>query len=399
MTAGVHRFADVDTLIGSPEAVWWRRFEANCSLFSTLDWLRMREGELPDGTETHYLVASSADGESAIGLTAYQFHAPPHPLYRPSFVFAGILDGGTLSQLDREPLVVAAGYSEFFGELLVAGAAPEALLQLLGTDVLDLADGSGSTHIAFDFVAADDVARVVDMFSPEQCLVAFHDVEANVIVDYPSVEGYLASMGKVSRKTARREMRAFEAGGKLVDEYRLSEVADTIAPLNSELMVKYGHNYTPARSAAVFRRQARYLDARSSVLVVRAGEELTGFVLRYRHRDELWSRVAGFRYEAGNRDYFALHHDEVRRAAVEGLSAIHLGQGTLEAKLSRGATPRPLYCVLVRREGWSSADRQRSRAISESRLEALRIKFGTSGRKAIDGVAWAQPTAWPVGAS
>ncbi|HET8658853.1 MAG TPA: hypothetical protein VFM55_07625 [Micromonosporaceae bacterium] len=137
-------------------------------------------------------------------------------------------------------------------------------------------------------------------------------------------------------------------------------------------MRKYGHDYTPERAAAVFERQAEWLDDRSSVLLAEDLRGSVGFFLRYRHAGHVYSRVAGFDYERPRRfDYFALSYEEIRHMVEHNEKSLHLGQGTIEMKLARGATPVPLYNVLVTPDSQEAAMTDLARGVSKARLATL----------------------------
>ncbi|WP_018790416.1 GNAT family N-acetyltransferase [Salinispora arenicola] len=372
----------------------WTELATSATLFSQLDWLEMRHGELPAGAREFYPIV--LDGQGAAGaLTAYAFDVPPHPLYDPRTVFAQAVDEDRLAALAAQPVVIGAGWSEFRGEILLRPdlepVGRRATVDVLGQELECFARSIGAEHLIFAYVTLDEACLLVESFGAERSLTVFNDLEAVVRIRWQTFDDFLADLSANRRKKVRRELRDFAASGRAIRELQLSEAIDDIAALSSSLMSKYGHDYTPARARAVFARQARVLDGRSSVLLAGDDEGPTGFALRYRHGREIYSRVGGYAYDrptAG--EYFVLKHQAVEKAIRSGCDAVHLGQGTLEAKLRRGASPVPLYSVLValdtpKRRGNSALD------VSRSRLGSLAEQFGTTGPCAIEPDGWLPP--------
>jgi hypothetical protein len=115
------------------------------------------------------------------------------------------------------------------------------------------------------------------------------------------------------------------------------------------------------------------------------GGRLVGVAAFYAWEDVLYARFSGFDEErvAGRFAYFNLiYYRALDLAAELGARAIHLGRGSYEAKLQRGAVPAPLWTVVLPPAsspdgGWRAAN-----ATALARLE------GELGRELAVEDAW-----------
>lgn len=372
-----------DAIDDVPEGLW-DRLAGDATLFSSRQWLRMREGELPPGGAGRYLIVPGAYGKPAAGATAYGFGAPPHPLYDPAKLFAAAVGEAFLQRLARAPSVIGSGWSEFRGEIIVDAAladeARAAARAQAARAVAEWGQTLSAPAIVFYYLPYEDALDVAHAFGARHATIIYHDVEAVVRNDWSTFDAFVRALPGRRRKGLRKELRVFRDSERTVRELTLREAIPIIAPLNCALMRKYGHAYTTERAAAVFERQAQWLDNVSSVLLAEDQQGPVGFFLRYRHAGHVYSRVAGFDYERPRRfDYFALSYEEIRLLIEEGGKSLHLGQGTVEMKIARGATPIPLYNVLVTPDSQDAAMTDRAREVSRERLEGLAQLLGDDG--------------------
>ena len=333
----------------------WDSLRERATTYSASGWLGVRQEELPDGAAAHHLIARDATGQPVAGMEVYAFTAVPHRLYAPSFLLDGLLPAGTLADLDEQPFVIGAGWSEFRGQLPVRPGLSDdqraTATAALAAENRAWAGERGASMLAYLYLPLEQAEEVARAHADDNPVVVFQDVENVLSTSWESFDDYLAWLPRNRRTRVRREVRDFHESGRKIRECGLDEVVDVIAPMNNALMQKYGHDwFSLERALAVYDRQARYLAADSSVLLVEDDHQRpVAFALRYRRDERMYSRVVGFDYEQPNRsDYFTiLLYEPIRTGAARGVTEFNLGLGTYEAKLGRGALPVPLYSVFV----------------------------------------------------
>lgn len=357
-------------------AAEWDALTDGATTYLSHAWLRVREAELPAGAVVRHVLVR-ADGGPVAKASLQLFRSPPHPLYSP----AALLGAG-VGRPD-EPVAFAAGWSEFRGELPgPAGGTPHrrVALERVVAEAMELAATGGARLLCFGFVPLDVAAELRTVLPADRTAVLYQDAECVLDTSWKTFEDYLEWLPRNRRTRARAEARRFEAAGLRLRELPLSAALDAIVPLNTALMRKYGHDVDETRIRAVYTNQARHLDPVSSVLLAEDPDGgCRGFSLRYRLGDALYSRVVGFDYTRPSvGQYFTLMvYDPVRAGVGLGVDRINLGVGTYEAKLGRGAHPRPLYHVLV---GVDDAPGWDPRALERDARERIRAFVDRYGR-------------------
>ncbi|GAA3487215.1 GNAT family N-acetyltransferase [Streptomyces cremeus] len=173
------------------------------------------------------------------------------------------------------------------------------------------------------------------------------------VPDDGSFDTYLARFEQRRRVKIKRELRALdEAGVTYLTQPLTADIIDQLAPLELALYAKHG---TPADAdafKAVLRSIADRAGAAARVTTAYLDGHLTGFVLTFTHRGEMYARQAGFDYAAQGKLplYFGLvYYELLRTALAEGLSQIHYSTGSDRVKLSRGCTPRRQFAYVKAR--------------------------------------------------
>lgn len=98
-----------DTRRDVPAAEWDLMTDGG-STYLSHGWLGVREAELPAGAVARHVLVR-ADGAAIRKASLYLFRRPPHPLYSPYSTL------GAAERATHEPVVFAAGWSEFRGEI------------------------------------------------------------------------------------------------------------------------------------------------------------------------------------------------------------------------------------------------------------------------------------------
>ncbi len=173
--------------------------------------------------------------------------------------------------------------------------------------------------------------------------------QARLGVSWPSVDHYVASLGRHRRGRVRHELRALQAAGlttEVVDGSRLRELIDDLAPLYANLQGKYGHTASleAARETLAW-IETRFADV-TSVVLVRDRDHVLAFHVFYEVGGTFYTYLTGQTYERRARDGFAYFHatyyEPIRLAISRGVGEIDFGVESYQAKVARGCQLQPL---------------------------------------------------------
>jgi uncharacterized protein len=322
----------------------WNRLADGDAFYLTHGWLRRLEDKA-DRTVRYALLRRG--GSLVAALPVYDVPAE-----------SGAYDPARLAGLTglAGPVLIAGAGRGQHNQLLLAPElseldAREAVIALART-ALTFAAERGASGVVFPFLTTDSLRRLM---AAEPVRVAYDDVDVQITGLRDGLPGYLAALPGARRRRIAREMRVFEAAGWHVREERLGDCWSELAALLFQVQEKYGHAPNVDRYRALLRRQADLLDDVSVVFGIREPDgRLAGAMLGYRWRDCLYARLVGFDY-ARLRDameYFNVtYYQPIEYASRHGLSRLHLGPGSYEAKLLRGAELRPLWTVALPTRG------------------------------------------------
>jgi predicted N-acyltransferase len=328
----------------------WNELLGPRSFYSATPWLRHSEATAT--TAPYYFTA--LEGDELVGvLPAYPLeHGTPYVFCSPDRVVETIHENTTgegapwvaglmpaLACGGRNPSHTKAGMHSGLGEeqqyerlsALVEAAEREARAADLRA-------------VSFLYVDEDD-DLLRSVLTDRQYLGLPGQTAYSLPVPHDgSFDTYLARFEQRRRVKLKRELRALnEAGVTYLTQPLTADIIEQLAPLELALYAKHG---TPANSdafVAVLRSIASHAGSAARVTTAYLDGHLTGFVLTFTHRGELYARQAGFDYEAQGKLplYFGLVYYELLRIALtEGLSQIHYSTGSDRVKLSRGCTPR-----------------------------------------------------------
>jgi len=178
-----------------------------------------------------------------------------------------------------------------------------------------------------------------------------HLVGADCVIDVvgSNMDDYVAALPTRQRRTNfRREVQRFELSGLRIRRVDLREYWAQLGPMLAAVQSKYGHPQSAEEMSARLRRQGEHLASHAVVFACFANGTAIGFALAYRWGKELSLRVVGFDYDrlVGAGEYAQLAvHAPLRYCYSHGLRRLHLGTASYEAKIRRGARPRPLWAV------------------------------------------------------
>lgn len=147
----------------------------------------------------------------------------------------------------------------------------------------------------------------------------------------------------------KRERRVFLERGYDTAIEPLSDVASEIGPLLHQLESKYGSTKDVGFYIKYFELLADSADP-GEVLTCRRNGKVLGFCHFYTFGGGIWGRTVGFDYPhlADGFEYFNLvFYELVELGAQRGQRRLHLGIGSLDAKIRRGARIESLWLVNI----------------------------------------------------
>jgi uncharacterized protein len=347
--------SQVTTLDAIP-AREWDFLAGSARLYQSRNWLRWAEEYYQ--APTRYVLARDAAGDLIGAVVTYLTQdIPDRPLtwYDPVQMFLAPYCDTSCAGQDWHPVLLVGGCSGYHSEMLLSlaldGAGRLAVAGSLLAECRAIAAGNGAGSLAFMYApkrTCEEMSKALGV--PAQLILTSADTVIPLSVGADGFNSYLARFPSARRSKLRKEVELFAAAGGRVEEYRLSEVLDQLAPLLGAHQRKYGSPVTDEEMVRYLTLQEKYLGSISVVFVdERQDGKIYGFALCYSHDDTLYCRATGFDPNcAAPFAYFNLTiYAPVRHAAAHGLTAVALGLGSYQGKRLRGAQLTPLWSVVV----------------------------------------------------
>jgi hypothetical protein len=353
--------AEADDLPADP-AVRWRLFDAGTphevpgwdelasgrSFYTSADWLRFAD---TDGVARSRYLGLSVDGRLVAALSSH---------WAREEVDDGYVGARTLELPAGTPIgdrvLTLGGRRGFLSGVLVApdldcSAAADHLATLIGRAVA--AGPAPGAAWWWPYLPCSDVDVVVAARARlgGTAGAGVHLVGADYVIDVvgTTIDDYVAALPtRLRRANFRREARRFTDSGLEIRRIELADYWARLGALLAALQQKYGHRQSADEIAATLRRHAEHLGPRAVVFGCFDHDVVVGFALVNRWGDELTLRALGFDYERllGVDEYAQLAmHAPLRHCYEHGLHRLLLGIESDEAKIRRGARPRPVWAV------------------------------------------------------
>jgi len=342
-------FADV---LGGLSADIWDELAAG-RLYSSASWLRFCAADVGGRTTTGAVHVSGTAGAAAVSVTAvqdetnafYQWHTQLTERGLPSPDPVGILVGQRRGY--QAHLLTSGDVSPESAASALLDRLDHLRADVVGSGILPSVTG-GSTPCVAGFLGTRDVLALRAAGVP--ALPVLLTTDAWIPVGPGGWAQWLQSLpSKGRRDSVKQEIKAFARAGYQIRRSPLSECYREAAELLAATQRRYGHPYDLDVLAESFRRQAIAMGSAAQVLFcARQGESAVAFCLYYIFGDTLFVRAVGFDYPQlrGAAEYFNLvYYEPVRIAADHGLSWLHLGIESADAKALRGARLRPLWLL------------------------------------------------------
>lgn len=330
----------------------WSRISRTASFYQGHAYLEAVE--LDRSLTPRYFLARGSSGELLGALPAY--------FWRGDVIF-GLYDyfasfvQRTNKAADRAcwyPALLLGSRAGYLNDLLVDEGLSHAqrveVLRALLAAATEYARARDVRSMAFLYLRRPALATVLEAVG-DSALVLL--TAAHARLDLPSetsgFDSYLQRLRPSDRRTAKRDLRRFEASGFEVSVERLGGWYRRCGPLLANLQNRYGQDDGPAEMTEFLRRRAAVADPHTRTFVCTSGDDLVGFALYYASSSGLYSGGCGFDYglRGDSGAYFSLtYYRPIEHALEARLPAIHLGVGSYEAKLIRGASLESLWSVL-----------------------------------------------------
>ncbi|MFI6486691.1 GNAT family N-acetyltransferase [Streptomyces sp. NPDC050564] len=334
--------------------------------FQTSRWLAVQERN--SGTTMDFLVQHRDDRPVAGLVAAWADDSVPWLLARPDAMLSRALEDGGTPEAAAVLEEVAQGDPAALLPSLVCGgrhlgrtralAGPAALpsdVEALVERAEQLAAERGAASVCFPHVDVRDTG-LVELLRGRGYRSHLSAHYAWLPIPPGGWDQFLEEMSKHRRRRVRLERRALaEAKVEVHLEPLTKALAPRLGELDCNLLRKYGNPASPEHSAGLLNWISEVMGDDAMVSVARKDGSIIGFgmVLRSRARgEEQWfGHRAGFDYDAQGKlplYYDVLYYRVLEAAAREGVSVLHAGIGSVEAKLARGCLASEEHSFLLR---------------------------------------------------
>ncbi len=349
----------LDTLDEIPRESW-DSLVGPLGFYSSHAWLRSQERSA--AARPTYVVVERA-GELLAASPVYEFTSPPAPL--PVAGGASVLRAGPRTGYHNQLLVRQDGERR-----------TRAHVTLLLHALAELAAERGRSALLLDHLTSSDLALLaVDL----EAGAVLRGAEGVLHNEGGTFASYKRLLGKNARKK-EHEWRRFAEAGFTVDTARLSETLTEVVPLIATTGARYDSALPTEEITRFLTEQARCADDSSVVFRCQdAAGALVGCSVDFRWQDTLYARVAGFDYSRLHNafEYFnTVYYEPLRYMEAHGLTTLHLGVASLNAKARRAATLHPQWACAIPVPLRRGALRQHDPAADRALADAIAAEAG-----------------------
>lgn len=332
----------------------WDALLGRDDFYLSARWLRIAQAEA--GVPMRYLMLRRAGAPVAGLATATVDASAPWLLGRPDTLLAHAADEGLPGaaecrlRLATDPRPVLLPGLVCGGRHLADTTVPRAdgatrddVDRLVAAAERDAAE-RGLRSVSFLYVDETDTAlrEVLDA----RGYLSFESAQScRLELPAGGYDGYLRWLPKRRRACVLAERRAIAAAGvRSSVEPLTAGMLPRLGQLEAQLFAKYGrHGWLPDMSQRFLARVLDAFGAGALVSLAHAGGEIRGFALLLRLRDQWFAHRVGFDYPFREPRklpvyYEVLFYAPAEHAGAAGITAIHYGIGSAEAKRFRGCT-------------------------------------------------------------
>ncbi|WP_214106898.1 peptidogalycan biosysnthesis protein [Acrocarpospora catenulata] len=307
-------------------------------LFATGHWLTAMRGRVPGVPYTF-----SGDGVSLHGTVVTEAH--PGEVFDLPYVLTGDPPELPLSDAARAARGPGEGL-DWFPHLVVmlpgyechplgpAARAPGALAALV-EDIVTWSAGRGLRAVAFLYTPPEtgELQRVLDGRGFRRVPLSYR---CELPVPAGGFPAYLDGLPAKRRREACRELRQLDAAGVKLTVSEISRPTPELVALKCGHSTKWNGGADPVAIAA---RLGDLCDQGALLFGAEHDGALLGYGLFLAHGDTWYcvSTARAYGCAQARHTYFAtLFYEPVRHAAVAGVTRLHYGHGSWQAKISRG---------------------------------------------------------------
>ena len=337
----------------------WDALAGPGDIFLSCRWLDVVEATA--GVPMTYLWRERGGAPVAALPTALATSDVPWALGRPDVVLRNSVAAGLpgaaefLETLDGDPTqrlmpTLLAGGRHVGGTRALSSAAATATdLEDLVDEAETLARRSHAATVCFLYLDAQDqqLAQILHKRGYQNYVSGQY---SRLPVPADGYHGYLASLPSKRRISVAAERGKIQRAGVRVslESLKATDLA-RLAELESELLAKYDIDLRPQQLLPILRQVRDCFGEEAFAVIARAEEDIRGFALILRHKDDWIARQTGYDYAYQRRTktplYFELlYYRLVEEASAAGVRTIHYGLGSAETKLSRGCSATSQRC-------------------------------------------------------
>jgi len=368
----------VETRLADVGAADWAALDHDGGLYQSRPWLTWAETSC--GAEPFYVLARNRAGVLVGAVPAYLLSASNtswNSWYDPLNLFVGDDPETPDRRPDWFPLLAVGSVSGYSSEVLLHPSLDEIgrrdVTRLLLQRCRLLTDEQSASSMALMYAPPATAAAGWEGGTAPAPPVPT-SAGTRISACWPDLESYLRSFPSRRRGKLKHEIDVFRSGGSRVVECRLSQCLAQVGPLLGNVHRRHGADDTDVDTAHYLQTQAVQLDEISTVFLEVIDDTPVGFSLCYTWGRDVHVRVVGFDYQRSTRfAYFNLaFYLPLAYAIRHRLRAVHLGPGTYQAKVSRGAVLEPNWSLVWPPNGDHGRWFARRRHASEEALEAAR---------------------------
>lgn len=339
---------------GIPEG--WERSLAGAPITASSPWIELAAARIPGGYRT-FMLPDRGAVKIAFG-GGIMTSATGHPRFDPYEVLSGRSAHHDIAQAGPHPWRDRAAEDVF----------PCCLLMLPNYETAPVGTARSDPRAHREFLRsleawceAEGVRSIAALFlrpEPEEAHEALAEAgfqivpmadRAELAVEWPDFDGYLAWLPKRRRASVRGELRALAERGVEIVERPLREEEPELVRLRGKLIEKYGGHPDAEREARGFAAlHTAFGTENLSVFEAVLDGVTLGFALFVRDGTHWTGLMTGTDYADPQSalTYFATFFYRPAAAAPgHGIDRVSYGIGSLKAKRLRGCTPRTLYAA------------------------------------------------------
>ncbi|MEU2429985.1 peptidogalycan biosysnthesis protein [Streptomyces sp. NPDC007861] len=261
------------------------------------------------------------------------------------------------SALPGKPVVLAGNRRGNSNRILVDRSHPEAdaALQELVAAVNAMAERESDGRAWWLYLGDEDTALLTGSVPT----TAPRILAADCAIELPGAgfADYLAGMSRNQRGQVKQDRQSYQAAGYTTEAVDFRRHWEPFAPLVARHERKHGHAVSDGFIGELMRLQAEFCGATGTVQGCWDAEGMRAGGLSFTTHAMVAGRAFGFDHPRPSAsEYFELcYYRPIEKAYRDGARLLHLGIGTLQAKVRRGARVRPLWGMATGRFTESAA--------------------------------------------